>query len=286
MVNLEVSFAGLKFRNPLMNAACPISRDAEMMKKLIDAGVGGVVAKTISVVPAIVPRPSMAVVDRGVTTGTLLKTLAPGKVKATPVPNLGSYRVFYAMLNAELWSDIPHEHYLEREYPLVKKYAVEHGVPFIVSIGYKPDELRLLGPKVQNAGADAISAINTIRALYIDIDRRGPLLSNKVGGMSGWCIKPIAIRCVAEIALLIRKLKVDVPIIGIGGIYSGRDAIEMMMAGACCVGVGTAIMHYGMEILGKIVREIEDIMDEKGFNTIDDIVGCALDEIEKCKILG
>ena len=156
MVNLEVSFAGLKFKNPLMNAACPISRDAEMMKKLIDAGVGGVVAKTISVVPAIVPRPSMAVVDRGVTTGTLLKTLAPGKVKATPVPNLGCYRVFYAMLNAELWSDIPHEHYLEREYPLVKKYAVEHGVPFIVSIGYKPHELRLLGPKVQNAGADAI----------------------------------------------------------------------------------------------------------------------------------
>ncbi len=156
MVNLEVSFAGMKFKNPLMNAACPISRDAEMMKKLIDAGVGGVVAKTISVVPAIVPRPSMAVVDRGINIATVLKTLGPGRVKATPVPNTGSYRIFYALLNAELWSDIPHEHYLEREYPIVKKYAVEHGVPFIVSIGYKPHELQLLGPKVQRAGADAI----------------------------------------------------------------------------------------------------------------------------------
>ncbi len=156
MVDLEVSFAGLKFKNPLMNAACPVSRDADMMIKLIDAGVGGVVAKTISVVPAIVPRPSMATVDRGIMRGYLLKTLGPGDIRIEPKPNLGSLRAFYALLNAELWSDIPAEHYLEREYPRVKEYASKHGVPFIVSIGYKPHELQLLGPKVEKAGADAI----------------------------------------------------------------------------------------------------------------------------------
>ncbi|WFO75198.1 4Fe-4S binding protein [Desulfurococcaceae archaeon MEX13E-LK6-19] len=155
-VNLEVEIAGIKLKNPIMNAACPISRDAEMMKALIDAGVGGVVAKTISVEPAIVPRPSMGTVDRGIMVGYMLKSLGEGRVVVEPKPNLGNYRAFYALLNAELWSDIPAEHYLEREYPVVKKYAKEHNVAFFISIGYKPHELRLLGPKCQKAGADAI----------------------------------------------------------------------------------------------------------------------------------
>ena len=156
MVDLSVEIAGLKLPNPVMNAACPISRDADMMIKLIDSGVGGVVAKTISIKPAIVPRPTMGVVDRGFMTGYLLKTVEPGVVRAVRVASIGGYRAFYALLNAELWSDIPLEHYLEREYPRVKKYAVEKGVPFIVSIGYKPEELALLGPRVVKAGADAI----------------------------------------------------------------------------------------------------------------------------------
>lgn len=155
MVSLEVEFAGLKFRNPLLNAACPVSRDADMMIKLVDNGVGGVVAKTISVRPAIVPRPSMGVVDRGVMRSYLMKTLGPGKLIVEPRDS-GNLRVFYALLNAELWSDIPAEHYFERHYPIVRKYTREKGVPFLISIGYKPDELRLLGPKCQKAGADGI----------------------------------------------------------------------------------------------------------------------------------
>ncbi len=155
MVSLEVEFAGMKFRNPLLNAACPISRDADMMIKLVDNGVGGVVAKTISVRPAIVPRPSMGAVDRGIMRSYLMKTLGPGKLTIEPRDS-GNLRVFYALLNAELWSDIPAEHYFERHYPRVRKYTREKGVPFIISIGYKPEELSLLGPKCQKAGADGI----------------------------------------------------------------------------------------------------------------------------------
>jgi dihydroorotate dehydrogenase/Pyruvate/2-oxoacid:ferredoxin oxidoreductase delta subunit len=150
-----VEVSGLKLKNPLMNAACPISRDAESMIELVNAGVAAVVAKTISVKPAIVPRPSMAVVDRGVFRGSLLKTLKPGDVRIMPVDS-GSYRFIYAFLNAELWSDIPVEHYLEREYPIVKKYCEERGVVFIASIGYTPEELSLLGPKVEKIGVHAI----------------------------------------------------------------------------------------------------------------------------------
>jgi dihydroorotate dehydrogenase/Pyruvate/2-oxoacid:ferredoxin oxidoreductase delta subunit len=150
-----VEVSGLKLKNPLMNAACPISRDAESMIELVNAGVAAVVAKTISVKPATVPRPSMAVVDRGVFRGSLLKTLKPGDVRIMPVDS-GSYRFIYAFLNAELWSDIPVEHYLEREYPIVKKYCEERGVLFIASIGYTPEELSLLGPKVEKTGVHAI----------------------------------------------------------------------------------------------------------------------------------
>ncbi|MEZ0393837.1 MAG: 4Fe-4S dicluster-binding protein [Desulfurococcaceae archaeon] len=155
MVSLEVEIAGLKLKNPLMNAACPVSRDAESMKQLVDAGVGAVVAKTISVKPAIVPRPSMAVVDRGLGRAQVLKTLKPGDVRIANT-ELGNYRFIFGLLNAELWSDIPAEHYLEREYPIIKKYTAERGVAFIVSIGYTPEELSNLGPKVERAGAQAI----------------------------------------------------------------------------------------------------------------------------------
>jgi dihydroorotate dehydrogenase/Pyruvate/2-oxoacid:ferredoxin oxidoreductase delta subunit len=155
MADLSVELAGLKLRNPVMNAACPVSRDAEAMKTLIDNGVGAVVAKTISVKPAIVPRPSMAAVDRGLVRAHLLKTLKPGDVRITPVDS-GNHRFIYAVLNAELWSDIPAEHYLEREYPLVKRYCEEKGAVFIASIGYTPEELSLLGPKVEKAGVQAI----------------------------------------------------------------------------------------------------------------------------------
>jgi dihydroorotate dehydrogenase (NAD+) catalytic subunit len=94
--------------------------------------------------------------------------------------------------------------------------------------------------------------------------------------MSGWSIKPIAVRCVAEVAMLIRKLKKNIPIIGIGGIYTGRDVIEMMMAGATCVGIGTAVLHHGPEIFQKILKELEKILEDKGYNDINEIIGCAL----------
>jgi len=155
LVDLSVEISGLKLKNPLMNAACPISRDAESMIELVNAGVGAVVAKTISIKPAIVPRPSMAVVDRGFFRGSILKTLKPGDVRIVPV-NSGNYRFIYAFLNAELWSDIPAEHCLEREYPIVEKYCEERGVVFIASIGYTPEELSLLGPKIEKIGIRAI----------------------------------------------------------------------------------------------------------------------------------
>jgi len=328
LVDLEVEIAGLKFKNPLMNAACPISRDAASMKLLIDNGVGGVVAKTISVKPAIVPRPSMAVVDRGFGRIQVLKPVKPGLVKIENQYS-GNTRFIYGLLNAELWSDIPAEHYFEREFVEVRKYAVENNVRFIASIGYTPDELEILGPKCVKAGVDAIEfsthyigrdykpvleaakalresvdvpifaklspftpdipslvrelekigvdgivATNTIGpALHIDIETGKPVVGGPwgYGWLSGLALKPLALAIVAEAA---RNTKL--PIIGVGGIFTGYDVIEYFMAGASAVQICTAALIEGPGVFKRILNEVVEWLKNHGYSSILDVKGLAL----------
>ena len=150
MVELIVEIAGLKFKNPIMNAACPISRDGKAMERLAAGGAGGIVTKTISVKPAKVPRPHMGAVNRG-TIDLIIPTGEDRKVKISRVRG-----AIYGFLNAELWSDLPPEQWFNVEIPYARKVADKYGIPLIASIGYKPHELAELGPKAVKAGAQAI----------------------------------------------------------------------------------------------------------------------------------
>ncbi len=120
------------------------------------------------------------------------------------------------------------------------------------------------------AGADAITAINTVRAMAIEIETTRPLLANKIGGLSGRAIKPIAVRCVYEICR-----DVDVPVIGCGGITNWRDAVEFMLAGASVVQIGTAITFEGLGIFKSVARGINTYVRKKGFGSVKEIVGLA-----------
>ena len=120
-------------------------------------------------------------------------------------------------------------------------------------------------------GADAITAINTMPGMVIDAEAGRPVLSNRAGGVSGPALKPIALRCVAEIAAA-----VSVPVIGTGGVGTGRDAAEMLIAGATAVGVGSAVWYRGPEVLGEIASELANWLDDHGFAGVDDIRGLAL----------
>ncbi|MEM1825969.1 MAG: dihydroorotate dehydrogenase, partial [Desulfurococcaceae archaeon] len=128
-IDLSVEISGIRFKNPLMSASCPISRDSESIKKLVDNNIGGVVAKTISITPALVPRPSIAIVDRGLGRFYVLNTVKPGEIRVESTDHL-NVRFIYSILNAESWSDISFEHYLEREYPIAIKYCRENNVRF------------------------------------------------------------------------------------------------------------------------------------------------------------
>jgi dihydroorotate dehydrogenase (subfamily 1) family protein len=123
---------------------------------------------------------------------------------------------------------------------------------------------------VKKGGADAIVAINTVRAMKIDINAGMPVLSCKIGGLSGKAIKPVGIRCVYEIAN-----EIELPVVGVGGIMSGEDAIEYMIAGAKVVQIGSAIYCRELDVFKKINNEIESFLDERNLE-LRDMVGMAL----------
>lgn len=151
-VDITVEIAGMKFKNPIMNAACPISRDGPAMEALAAGGAGGIVSKTIGVVPAKVPRPHMGVINRG-HIGLIVPQYKDNKLNTRISLVRGAY---YGFLNAELWTDLPPEQWFEKELPYARKVADKYGIPLIASIGYKAHELRELGPKAVKAGAEAI----------------------------------------------------------------------------------------------------------------------------------
>ena len=121
---------------------------------------------------------------------------------------------------------------------------------------------------VEAGGADAISLINTITGMKIDIHRRTFLLANKTGGVSGPAIHPIAVRMVYEAANAVR-----LPIIGMGGIATAEDAIEMILAGASAVSVGTA-NFYNPTAAVEVAEGIEAYMQKYGFESVKDMTGC------------
>lgn len=127
-----------------------------------------------------------------------------------------------------------------------------------------------IGKAIEAAGGDGITAINTVSSVIIDIRLRRPVLTNKVGGISGPAVKPIAVKAVYQLYKAVK-----LPIIGLGGVTTGEDAIEFIMAGATAVGVGSAIHYRGIDVFKKITKEMETFMKEEGIKNLDEIRGCA-----------
>jgi dihydroorotate dehydrogenase (NAD+) catalytic subunit len=127
------------------------------------------------------------------------------------------------------------------------------SIPLIVKLTPQAPDIADIAKTCEDAGADAICAINTVGpGMVIDIESGRPVLAFKKGGLSGPMIKPIAVRCVFDI-----YKAVSIPIIGLGGIMTGEDAIEMIMAGASLVGIGTAVRYRGIDVFQKVADEMD-----------------------------
>lgn len=143
-------------------------------------------------------------------------------------------------------------------------------VPVSIKLSPNVHDINEIAHSAERAGADAITAINTASGMVIDIDARKPILANKIGGISGPALKSIAIRCVYEIYETVK-----IPIIGTGGITYGKDAIEMTMAGATAVGIGTGIYYRGISIFKKVCDEMQSWMKKNKVKSLDEIKGVA-----------
>jgi len=294
VAELALDLLGMHLRNPVLPAAGPPVRDGAAMLACAEGGAGALVSKTISTRAAAPPTPNMAEIGQG------------------------------AMVNTELWSELPPEQWLESEYEIARGA----GLPLIISLGYTPDEIAELAPKVApfadavelsthyigddpepmtgairaakealevpvlvklsphgrdmgeaaraaaDAGADGIVAINSFGpVLSIDIDTALPRLGGPSGNgwISGPALRPLAVRCVRDIARA-----VDLPVVGVGGVGNGKDAVEMLMAGASAVGVCTAAILRGPQVFGRIARELGEWLDQHGFESVSQITGQAL----------
>ncbi|MGM0654125.1 MAG: dihydroorotate dehydrogenase [Thermodesulfobacteriota bacterium] len=143
-------------------------------------------------------------------------------------------------------------------------------VPLIAKLTPAAPNIAGIAKACEDAGADAICAINTAGpGMIIDIESRCPVLAFKTGGLSGPMIKPIAVRCVYDIFR-----SVSIPIIGLGGISTGKDAIEIIMAGATLVGIGTAVRYRGINVFDKVNKEINDWLTAHD-TTMEEIRGAA-----------
>ena len=144
--------------------------------------------------------------------------------------------------------------------------AVLKKTPLIVKLSPNVESIAVNAQAAQRGGADCISLINTLTGMVVDIEKRRPIIANNTGGVSGAGIMPIALRMVYEAAHA-----VNIPVIGMGGISSGRDAIAFMMAGASAVQVGTANFTDSYAI-PRIVREMDEWLTSHGIAHVNEIV--------------
>ncbi|EDY34631.1 dihydroorotate dehydrogenase family protein [Aciduliprofundum boonei T469] len=295
---LDIDIGKLHLKNPLILASGILDESGETMLRIAKNGAGGIVTKSIGKEPregyenpVVYELPCGLLNAMGLPNPGIENYKDEIKIaKEGGVPIIGS--IFGS--NAEEFSYLAKkmEDYgadaveLNLSCPHAKGYGMEVGTDLdlveeiinSVKRAVKIPVWAKLTPNTNNIveiakaaeNADAFVLINTLKAMAIDIDAKRPVLKNVFGGLSGKAIKPIGVRAVYEVYREVEK-----PIIGVGGIENGRDAIEYMMAGASAVEIGTALYTRGIEVFKEIAKEIEEWMNENGYSKISDIVGIA-----------
>jgi len=291
--------AGLRLANPTMLASGILGYATETLERIVEGGAGAVVTKSVGITPREgYANPTIVQTNCGLINAMGLPN--PGidefvkeihEAKNTlNVPLIVSVYGFsteeYAKvakkaMNAgadavELNVSCPHVKETGSEIgqnpkiltDVVEKVKAVVDKPVFVKLSPNVTSIAETAEAAVKAGADAITAINTVKAMAIDTETAMPILSNRTGGLSGSAIKPIAVRCVYEI-----YEHVKVPIIGCGGIVNWRDAVEFMLAGATAVQIGTAVALKGPNVFKAVNQGIDAYLKKKCFRSVEEIVG-------------
>jgi len=298
--DISTTIAGMKLRNPTMLASGFLDETGGTLLRVFKAGAGAVVTKSIG------PEP------RGGNTNPTIVELDVGMLNAMGLPNpgikdfgpevkialdggavvvgsvygkdpdeyaavakaLAGYGVQAIELNLScphakgLGTDIAEDPEAVREFTAAVKSKV--SVPVMAKLSPSVPDIASFARAAEDGGADAIVAINTLKAMAISAELKTPILANRMGGLSGPAIRPVGVRCVYEI-----YEAVDVPIVGVGGIETGRDALEYILAGARAVQIGTGLATRGLAVFSEVTQEISEYMDAMKAKSLASLVGAA-----------
>jgi dihydroorotate dehydrogenase (NAD+) catalytic subunit len=302
-IDVSCGILGLRLRTPVILASGIIGTSVALLRRAAEAGAGAVTTKSCTSAPR-AGHPNPVVLDWGaglinavglsnpgaeaevdllrearaaldplgvplvasIAAGSAAQFAEVARIVAAARPHLIEVNISCPNVCDELGLPFSASCQDAAEVTDAVKSAVD--VPITVKLAPNVPDIGRIAAHVVEAGADAITAVNTMPGMIVDAEAGRPVLSNRVGGISGPALKPIALRCVYEIARAVR-----VPIIGTGGITTGRDAAEMLMVGASAVGVGSAVWYRGVTALGEIAAELGAFMQKEGYASVDAMRG-------------
>ena len=298
MANLSVNIAGVEFKNPVITASGCFGFGKEYEKLYPLSRLGGISLKGMTYAErAGNPVPRIAETPAGMLNSVGLQNPGVDDFLANELPYLkdkgtvlianaagSSVEDYCALVERLSDSDIDMVE-LNISCPNVKQGGAAFGVacdsaahvvkevrkvckkPLMVKLSPNVTDIASIAQAVEAEGADAISLINTLFGMRIDIESRRPVLAMNAGGLSGPCVFPVAVRMVWQVAN-----RVKIPVVGLGGIEKWQDAIEMMLAGANAIQVGTA-MFYDPYAPLKIIEGVNQWLDDHGIKDVNEIVG-------------
>jgi len=304
---LGVKLCGVDLPNPLILASGILGTEAELLARVAQSGAGAVTAKSCSLEPrAGHPNPTVLAWEHGLInavglanpgveaeveelarTRALLEPLGVALIASVFADTVENFaRVAGRVVDAdpdllEVNISCPNVHdefgtpfaadaAAAAEVTAAVREAVAGRVAVLVKLSPNVSDIAEIARAVETAGADGITAINTLTGMVIDVHARRPILANRTGGLSGPAIRPLAVRCVYDIYRAVK-----LPIIGTGGVSSGRDALEMVLAGATAVGIGSAVYGEGPEVFGQIADGMGALLEELGYESVEEARGAA-----------
>ncbi len=298
MADLSVNICGIDFKNPVIPASGVFGYGREYEELFPLSKLGGIATKGTTITKRNGnPSPRIAETPSGMLNSVGLQNPGIDKFIAEELPNLmtkdtvilaniaGSTAEECVEIARKLDDTDVHMIELNISCPNVKQGGMAFGAtcegaasvtklvrqatkkPLIVKLSPNVTSITDIAKAVEAEGADSVSLINTLLGMRIDINSRRPILKNNMGGMSGPAVFPIAVRMVWQVANA-----VNIPVIGMGGVASGSDAIELMMAGASAVQVGAAIFTDPYAPV-KIIDEMNEFLDKNNISSVKDIIG-------------
>lgn len=297
-MNTSVKLAGVTLKNPILTASGTFGSGQEFAQFVDLNKLGGVVTKGVANVPwGGNPTPRVAEVYGGMLNAIGLQNPGIDVFVERDIPFLTKYDT-KIIVNVCGKSEADYVEVVERladqpvdlleiniSCPNVKEGGIAFGQdpkaaaaitkavkavakqPVVMKLSPNVTDIASMAQAVEAAGADAVSLINTLTGMKIDVKKRQFALANKTGGLSGPAIHPIAVRMVYQVAQAVK-----IPIVGMGGVMSAEDALELMLAGATAVSVGTA-NFTNLRVTEEIVEGIRDYMSEQGVDDITELIG-------------